>query len=375
MLNELSVNTIYQGDCIQVLKKIPDNSIDCCVTSPPYFGLRDYGQAHQIGLENTPELYVSKMVELFEEVRRVLKPTGTLWLNLGDSYAAYWGQKYGQGQSLSGTRENKGSSPPSKKSPVFENGGIKPKDLFGIPWTVAFAMRSAGWYLRQDIIWSKPNPMPESVTDRCTKSHEYIFLLSKSQKYYWDQDSIKVRCITNENRPSGVERNRTYGYNSKENNNPSAYLKNASWKGSSFDKGKTREMQMTRGHTRKSGNKERKPRPGPINNTSNQCGSVPWEGSLANKRSVWNVATTPFKGAHFATFPEKLIIDCIKAGCPENGIVLDPFMGSGTTALVAAKTNRNYIGIELNPDYIELANSRLQNTLGLFNPQPYNIEL
>lgn len=356
-------NKIYNENCLTGMKNLPDNSIDCCVTSPPYFGLRDYGNDQQIGLENTPDLFVAKLVEVFSEVNRVLKPEGTLWLNLGDSYS-------GSGKGIGDTTGDRWKQSTNKGTRTGElikvSTGLKPKDLIGIPWMVAFALRSAGWYLRQDIIWHKPNPMPESVTDRCTKSHEYIFLLSKSQKYFYNHIDIMQDVKTQENRPSGVERNRIYDYDSKENNNPEAYRK--SWNGSGFKNGKTGEMMKTHGG-RKSGNKERKhssERGCPENNGKNQAASVPWEGTKANKRSVWTVTTKPFKEAHFATFPEELIVDCIKAGCPENGIVLDPFMGAGTTALVAKKLNRNYIGFELNPEYIEIAEKRLYSELGMF---------
>lgn len=357
------INKIFNSDCLSGLSILPDNSIDCCITSPPYFGLRDYGTSDQIGLEATPELFINSLVSVFTEVKRVLKPEGTLWLNLGDSYAGNGGQ-YGTAKStLSGTKQ--GESQYGAHLRFIKKGyGLKSKDLIGIPWMAAFALRSAGWYLRQDIIWHKPNPMPESVTDRCTKSHEYIFLLSKSAKYYYDHNSIMQdvaassigrlqQDIENQTGSSRVP--------GKTNGNMKA-----SWNGSSFDRGKTGVIKETRGG-RKSGNIERKDRPGvPEGTGKNQKGSVPWEGMKANKRSVWTVTTKPFKEAHFATFPEDLIVDCIKAGCPDGGIVLDPFMGAGTTALVARKLNRNFIGYELNPDYIKIAEERLKNNLGLF---------
>ncbi len=358
---QIELNKIHNEDCISGLKKLPDNFIDCCVTSPPYFGLRDYGVKEQIGLEDTPEQFVEKMVCVFEEIKRVLKPQGTLWLNLGDSY---WGGKGKSGQSYSSEAQQKrhidgksinraehqiagvGKTRPTDK----KHETIKPKDLIGIPWMVAFALRANGWYLRQDIIWSKPNPMPESVTDRCTKSHEYIFLMSKSPKYYYDQAAImKDVAVSSISRLSQDIQNQ---------------------QGSARVPGKTNgNMKASSGHTRKSGNKERKngsQRGCPEDSTSNVCGSVPWEGAKANKKSVWTVTTKPFREAHFATYPEDLIIDCIKAGCPENGIVIDPFMGGGTTALVARKINRNFIGFELNPEYIRIAEKRLSNSLGLF---------
>lgn len=332
----MEVNKIHIGDCVAGLKTLPDNCIDCCVTSPPYFGLRDYGHDGQIGLEGTPEMFIQKLVEVFTEVQRVLKPEGTLWLNLGDSYTGY--------KANTGDTDFAGHSgrPEHKRGWQFQD--LKPKDLIGIPWMAAFALRSSGWYLRQDIIWSKPNPMPESVTDRCTKAHEYIFLMSKSQKYYYDAESIKVPAKNPEDDA------RRLSAQTWDNKNTPDELRNGI-------------------RPRKSGNKERKTgaeRGCPDNTGSNVCGSVPWEGMKANKRSVWNVTTKPFAEAHFATFPEELIVDCIKAGCPEGGVVLDPFMGAGTTALVAAKLNRKYIGFELNPEYVKIAEKRLFTKIGLF---------
>ena len=309
----MDLNKIYNGNCLEVLKTFEDSSIDCCITSPPYFGLRDYGTDEQIGLEETPEKYVEKLVEVFTEVKRVLKNEATLWLNLGDSYYNYRGAKdYQSKQSISNNKAHEMNCASGKRN--IKNDNLKGKDLIGIPWMVAFALRSSGWYLRQDIIWAKPNPMPESVTDRCTKSHEYIFLLSKSAKYYYDHEAIKYKSFTNDN--SNRDRDST-----KLNNVP--------------------------GRTRMAGLKTN-------------------DYEMSNKRSVWTVNTMPYSDAHFATFPESLITDCIKAGCPENGIVLDPFMGAGTTGLVARKLNRNFVGIELNPDYIKIAEKRLQNQLGMF---------
>jgi DNA modification methylase len=311
------MNTIKNMDCLEGLKALPDESVNCCVTSPPYFGLRDYGHENQMGLEETPDLYVQKMVEVFTEVRRVLKKDGTLWLNLGDSYAAY--------KANTGDTDYAGHSGRPEHKRGWQYGSLKPKDLIGIPWMVAFALRGQGWYLRQDIIWSKPNPMPESVTDRCTKAHEYIFLLSKSAKYFFNSNAIRT-----EQDPASLKRLER-GWNGDGNrgypNGPQNHLKNYM--------GKTKEeIEQLNG---------------------------------ANKRSVWTVTTKPFSEAHFATFPEDLIVDCIKAGCPEDGIVLDPFMGAGTTALVASKLNRNFIGFELNPDYIEIIKKRLAGELGMFN--------
>jgi DNA modification methylase len=324
----MNLNTIYNENCLETLKRMPDNYISCCVTSPPYYGLRDYGHKDQIGLEETPEKYVAKLVELFSEVKRVLKDDGTLWLNLGDSYAG----------------SGKGT------------GGCKPKDLIGIPWMVAFALRADGWYLRQDIIWSKPNPMPESVTDRCTKAHEYIFLLSKSQKYYFDQDSIKqpvadssvIRLAQQIEKQKGSDR-----VPGKTNGNMKA-----------VGPGRKPRPDDSRGGNQ--GSKNGIPAMAidgsGVNGHSGYfdiCGNLIGDG-MANKRSVWNVPTMPFKEAHFATFPEDLIIPCIKAGSPENGIVYDPFMGAGTTALVSRKLNRNFIGSEINPEYVKIAEKRIK---------------
>lgn len=338
------MNKIINSDCIIGMKNLPDNSIDCCVTSPPYFGLRDYGHEGQIGLEDTPELFVEKMVEVFTEVKRVLKKEGTLWLNLGDSYAASGGKQVEQ--TVRGNKDsvNVGQNGGNRSSSNNKAWGVKQKDLIGIPWLVAFAVRNLGLYLRQDIIWHKPNPMPESVTDRCTKSHEYIFLFSKSGKYYYDADSIKEDSISVEydERPYGIVRDRIFGYDSKQK-----VLRTKGGRGGFGSlNGKNNTMEYSH---------------------SNDTGKAWTPSEKRNKRSVWTVTTKPYSEAHFATFPEDLIVDCIKAGCPENGIVLDPFMGAGTTALVASKLNRNYIGFELNSEYIKIANKRLQDELGMFN--------
>jgi DNA modification methylase len=319
----LELNKIYNMDCLQGLKLLDDNSVDCCVTSPPYWGLRDYGVEGQIGLEKTPKEYVQHLVRVFREVKRVLKNDGTLWLNLGDSYsgsgkgAANYPGDYPKQNSNAGSLTVKGMVghvPP----------GLKPKDLVGIPWMVAFALRNDGWYLRQDIIWNKPNPMPESVKDRCTKSHEYIFLLSKSRNYYYDAEAIKEPCKTHEDRPFGAVREREWGYNSK-------HLK-------------------ARGFKKKS-NENIIPSQKYLQHHGNDYNKF----SFRNKRDVWTVATKPFLGAHFATFPPELINPCILAGCPIGGLVLDPFMGSGTTGMVALQNQRNFIGFELNSEYIKIA--------------------
>lgn len=333
---------------------MPDNFIDCCVTSPPYWGLRDYGTAkweggdascdhkipdvehdpkrgmsdsvsshtlrfnktncykcgairidNQLGLEKTPEEYVARMVEVFREVKRVLKPEGTLWLNLGDSYVSSPAGNFG-----SGTKPGNGGAYRAPKPKMNYPQLYKPKDLVGIPWLIAFALRADGWFLRQDIIWSKPNPMPESVTDRCTKSHEYIFLMAKSQKYYYNNEAIKESYQSLPEKP----RNRaSEGYNE-------------SFSGGRFSPGE-RDYYGNGGR---------------------------------NKRSVWTISTKPFKESHFATFPEDLIIPCVLAGCQKDGIILDPFMGAGTLGVVAVKSERNFIGIELNPEYVTMAENRIE---------------
>ena len=346
---------ILQGNCIDSLKTLEDESVNCCVTSPPYWGLRDYGTAEwiggdpkcshkrdskhsdscstgqknlegaigdgiyktecpkcgatrkdsQLGLEETPEEYVANMVKVFSEVKRVLTKDGTLWLNLGDSYA-------GSGKGPAGNLKDNGERHLEYVTKPFTDDLLKPKDLVGIPWRVAFALQADGWYLRQDIIWHKPNPMPESVTDRCTKAHEYIFLLSKSSKYYYDHEAVKEKAKTE---PQSRNKNRE-GYNAD-------YPK-----GDRFSEGDR----------------------------------VFGADGLANKRSVWTVNTRPYPEAHFATYPKKLIRPCIKAGCPQGGVVLDPFGGSGTTAEVANELQRDAILCELNPKYCELIEKRLSLT-------------
>lgn len=305
----MEINKIYQGNSLEVLKTFPDESIQTCITSPPYYGLRDYGVDGQFGLETDVEDYVQSLVDLFREVKRVLKEDGTVWLNLGDTY---WGggwrndmireQSGDIQQGHKGTHDAKQITNATGKHHTY-----KPKDLMGVPWKVAFALQEDGWYLRQDIIWNKPNPMPESVKDRCTKNHEYIFLLSKSRTYYFDHESIKEPA-----KPDTSVRDRD---NTKLNNTP----------------GRTKMKGLKPNHY-----------------------------TTKNKRSVWTVNKRPFAEAHFATFPEDLIEPCVLAGAPEGGIVLDPFSGAGTTAVVATKHNRNYVGIELNPEYVEISEKRLE---------------
>lgn len=310
MMKILAINEIHNIDCMEGLKQLDDNSVHCCVTSPPYWGLRDYGVKGQIGLEKTPEEYVAKLVEIFREVRRVLRDDGTLWLNLGDSYA---GNREKATKSATAIVGNTKADVCAKINKV--TGHLKPKDLVGIPWRVAFALQAEGWYLRSDIIWEKPNAMPESVTDRPTKAHEYIFLLAKSRKYFYDAEAIKEPANL-------MHRNR---YSSPFNDG----IKEMSGQG----------------------------RPG---NAKNTPGIKEYTGKR-NKRTIWTVSTQSYKGAHFATFPPKLIEPCLLAGCPVGGLALDPFIGSGTTAMVAIQNNRNFIGFELNTEYIELAKERISN--------------
>lgn len=488
----MKLNHIYQGNALDILKKMPNNSIDCCITSPPYYGLRDYGTAtwiggdencdhlidrstrlnfspkqqtnsgstgdqavkndsfcpkcgayrqdQQIGLEKTPEIYISKLVEIFNEIKRVLKPTGTLWLNIGDSYC---------GSGVNDGKTNAGISNAAKRNDVKTTArpntninGIKPKDLIGIPWLLAFALRNAGWYLRADIIWHKPNPMPESVTDRPTKSHEYIFLLSKSPQYFYDYQAILE--------PAAYD-----------GRNDTMFKGGQKYKDMQICPGPTQQSFLERGHERWpnkiTGRTETKMNGtghgedgsgfhghgGNFDKNGNSLINQFEDGAPArNKRSVWTITTKPYSEAHFATFPEKLIEPCIKAGTSEIGccgkcgnpyersiqksggsighgswtkhngndlkmgmlapnttpakqlmrakdnpykvktigwqptcncnaaivppVVLDPFMGAGTTALVARKLGRNYIGIELNKNYIKIAEKRLYNELGMF---------
>lgn len=302
---------LLQGDCRDVLKTLPDGSVNCCVTSPPYYGLRDYGVDGQIGLEQTPDAYVAELVAVFAQVKRVLRADGTLWLNLGDSYNAYPGQRKDTDRAGGKQQSVRGST----AAPSRNVAGIKPKDLIGIPWMVAFALRADGWYLRQDIIWHKPNPMPESVTDRCTKAHEYVFLMSKSERYHFDHKAI-TEPSTQETGRGGKNAFRGQGH-------------------------------MRDGES------------GPANREGRDMRDV-GVGDTRNKRSVWTVNTRPYKGSHFATFPPSLIRPMILAGCPHGGTVLDPFGGSGTTGQVAEEEERNAVLIELNPEYVGLQKKRTQ---------------
>lgn len=364
---------IIEGDSLESLKSLPDGSIDCCITSPPYYGLRDYGTGKwiggdpncphrrlskysertttghaqpelagnvgdaiyktvcplcgavrvdkQIGLEETPEEYIEKLVAVFREVKRVLKDDGTLWVNIGDTYN---GSKKGNTEVIKHKAVAQNSDFTKKKW-----SGAKSKDLIGIPWMLAFALRNDGWYLRQDIIWHKPNPMPESVSDRCTKSHEYIFLLSKNSSYYFDSEAIEEPANYDGRSDTLLKGSNKYSdgsYMQNQNGQPFASGVHERWKFKQFD------------------NDEKY--------------------AVRNKRDVWTVSTKPYKGAHFATFPEKLIEPMVLAGCPVGGVILDPFSGSGTTGVVALRNDRKYIGLELNKEYVDLSIKRIEESLG-----------
>lgn len=322
-------------DCLDGLAQLPNDSIDCCVTSPPYYALRDYHADGQIGLEDTPEEFIGRLADVFDQVRRVLKPDGTLWVNIGDTYVGggKGGARYYQKTAKYKQNTNKGAT---DNTAVFKATGLyKRKDMIGIPWMLAFELRRRGWYLRQDIIWEKPNCMPEAVTDRCTKAHEYIFLLSKSKHYHFDAEAIKEKAVGFDTEPPRGSKG--------------AYKPNAGRRNKGNSIGFRGGNAYTNGRT--------------FNNSAQVerefHGNMPNETGLRNKRSVWSVATAQTKEAHFATFPEKLITPCILAGCPEGGVVLDPFMGSGTTAIVARKLFRNYIGFEINPEYKAIAEKRI----------------
>jgi len=314
---------ILVGDAVQRLKDVPDQSVRTVVTSPPYWGLRDYGNDDQIGLEETPLDFVEKLCQVFDEVWRVLADDGTLWVNLGDSYANNGGKTQPQRDNNGGFGGSPGTRNQSYSNasggferPKTIGGSIKPKDLAGIPWRFAFAMQERGWYLRQDIIWSKPNPMPESVRDRCTKSHEYIFLMSKSPRYYFDSKAMAEPAIHAEEKRAGLGRLH-YG-----------------------------------------GKREGAPGTGQENFVSIK--------EFRNRRSVWNVGVARYAEAHFAVYPPELITPCVLAGSEPGDVVLDPFSGSGTTGEVALTHGRDYVGVELNPDYAELSEKRIFEAVGMF---------
>lgn len=298
---------VYQADCLQAMRELPDSCIQCCITSPPYWGLRDYGVVGQLGLEKTPEEHIEKIIEIFHEVKRVLRKDGTLWLNLGDCYIPQ--SSHAGGTQYDGLNKKENWQPRSDALKKKKSFG-KPKDLMGMPWRIAFALQADGWWLRSDIIWHKPNCMPESVKDRPTRAHEFIFLMTKSAKYYYDHVAIKENMNTYDD----VLRDRQPG---KLNSVPGR-----------------RKME------------------GLIRNDYNK----------RNKRDVWTVASKPYKGAHFATFPEDLIVPCVLAGCPAGGIIMDPFMGVGTTGIAAVRNGRDFIGFELNGEYCAVANKRIFTT-------------
>ena len=387
---------IIEGDSLESLKSIPDDSIDCCITSPPYYGLRDYGTGEwvggdkdcphrrlskysektitghaqpelagnvgdaiyktvcplcgavrvdkQIGLEETPEEYIEKLVEVFREVKRVLKDDGTLWVNIGDTYN---GSKKGNTEVIKHKAVAQNSDFTKKKWD-----GAKSKDLIGIPWMLAFALRNDGWYLRQDIIWHKPNPMPESVSDRCTKSHEYIFLLSKNSSYYFDSEAIEEPANYDGRSDTLLKGSNKYSdgsYMQNQTGQPFASGVHERWKFKQFDKYKNLQYD------------------GQSPNTIHKLradGEKDAVYAVRHKRDVWTVSTKPYKGAHFATYPEELIEPMVLAGCPVDGVILDPFSGSGTTGVVALRHKRKYIGIELNHKYVKLSIKRIEESLG-----------
>jgi DNA modification methylase len=344
---------VLNGDCREVLRTLPDESVHTCVTSPPYFGLRDYGHGGQIGLEPTPDAFVAELVGVFREVRRVLRDDGTLWLNLGDSYAGSWGaQGHGQMADRSVVQARSIGAHPQKLTQTgsIRAAGVKPKDLYGIPWRVAFALQMDGWYLRQDIIWHKPNPMPESVRDRCTKAHEYLFLLAKSERYYFDVEAISEPITV-----SSVERLSQPTLEQQAGSDRVPGKTNGRMKAVSKRPGLSR----AEGGPRVTGNIVGRSDAGRACNDPDQI--------TRNKRSVWTVTTKPFSGAHFATFPPDLIEPCILAGAPAGGTVLDPFGGAGTTGLVADRHNRNAVLIELNPTYADMARERIRGDAPLFS--------
>lgn len=299
---------ILLGDALEQLRAIPSEIVHTCVTSPPYYNLRDYGTEGQIGNEASVEEYINTLVRIFREVRRVLRPDGTLWVNIGDSYATRSGN-----QPPTNTRNSCGHT--AKKPPS----GYKYKDMIGVPWQLAFALRADGWYLRQDIIWNKPNCMPEAVKDRCTKSHEYLFLLAKSERYYFDAQAIREPTTS-------------------EKGNARTFRGGGAYTGGRAHDNSAQVKRESHG------------------NVENQTGH-------RNKRDVWTISTNGFRGAHFAVFPEKLVEPCILAGCPAGGLVLDPFMGSGTTGVVAKRLGRDFVGVEINPDYVEMATARMASEL------------
>lgn len=387
---------ILVGDVRDRLKELPDESVHCVVTSPPYFGLRDYGVDGQIGLEETPSAFVDVMVAVFAEVRRVLRKDGTLWLNLGDSYAGSWGaQSRGGAPSESSTLKGNGhvgggpklkglsaiqidAHPKRTQTGSIREAGLKPKDLIGVPWRVAFALQAAGWWLRQDIIWSKPNPMPESVRDRCTKAHEYLFLLSKGPRYHFDADAIaedSCKGDAGSRFDSGKTAIHQQGRSATGERPQARRAREIAEKVGLTDEHLTaiRSVGITdagKAQTTQAGFGKNDARVLALAAEAKAVlGGYYREFLIAerrNKRSVWEVTTQPFSEAHFATFPPALVEPCILAGCPKGGIVLDPFGGAGTTGLVADRLGRDAILIELNPEYAEIARKRIYGDAPMF---------
>ncbi|WP_122679961.1 DNA-methyltransferase [Pseudomonas viridiflava] len=334
------LHQILVGDCIDMMRTLPDESVHTCVTSPPYYGLRDYGVEGQMGLEATPDEFVGALVSVMREVKRVLRDDGTLWLNIGDSYNARPGQRKQTDKAGSKQQSVRGST----AAPSRCVDSIKPKDLIGIPWRVAFALQADGWYLRQDIIWNKPNPMPESVRDRCTKSHEYIFLLSKSRQYYYDQDAVKEPVAASSIARLAQDIEQQHG-SDRVPGKSNGSMKAVRARRDSFKRGDSKREQAIPGQSVGTHRPDREESAYPLD--------------MRNKRSVWSVPTVGFKGAHFATFPPDLIRPCILAGAPRGGVVLDPFGGAGTTSLVSMQEGRRSIICELNPEYAALARARI----------------
>ena len=325
---QIALNQIYKGDAAEVLRRLPDECVNCVITSPPYYGLRNYNVDGQIGLEASPEAYIARLLDVFRECRRVLKPLGVMWVVIGDSYA---GSGRGKGER---NHKNCRQSPADYVGELFDKPyrveDFKNKDLIGVPWMLAFALRREGWYLRQDVIWSKPNPMPESVRDRCTKSHEYMFMLSKSERYYFNHSAMLEPAQYDGRKKLVREASKKYVCPPEADTRTGTGLQIQS-----ISRGGDRYFLGPDGQF------------------------------VRNKRSVWSVPTKPFKGAHFATFPPSLICPCVEACCPLGGVILDPFMGAGTTAIVAKSLGRSYVGIELNGDYIKIAEERIASYVSI----------
>lgn len=345
---------ILNGDCREVLQQLPDRSVQCCVTSPPYYQLRDYDMPGQIGLEATPELYVAELVKVFREVRRVLVDEGTLWLNLGDSYASRPNGSTGKESSLESSFT---SHTAFRRANALRSGGLpaglKHKDLIGIPWMVAFALRADGWFLRQEIIWAKPNAMPESIKDRCTKAHEHVFLLSKQPRYFYDADAIAEEATADHDAGNlshkGTEAFEAGDIKMRTRGGLVAFAERQRSKRNSF----ARATKYSDGSSGQKG--QHRPGREDIEYTGRR-----------NKRSVWMIPTKPFRGAHFAVMAPDVVRNCILAGCPVGGTVLDPFGGAGTTGLVADQLQRHAVLIELNPQYTALSDNRITGDAPLF---------